>query len=128
MSRRKDSSSVWSKLAIGALGLIGGLLIGKAISDSDNKEKKVIKESRIKVDPTEYTKNTDDYDNVENLMICPITNCLMQHPYIVIECGHTFEKEQIFKWVEAHHRCPLCNSETKIQSLRPNYQLEQVIS
>lgn len=87
MSRKKDNSSVWSKLVIGALGLIGGLLIGKAINNNDNnenKEKKVVKVVRAKVDPTEYTKNIDDYDNVENLMICPITNCLMQHPYIVI--------------------------------------------
>lgn len=46
MSRKKDNSSVWSKLVIGALGLIGGLLIGKAISNDDNnenKEKKVVK-------------------------------------------------------------------------------------
>ena len=75
MSKKNNTSSIWGKIGIGALGVLGGLLIGKAISDSNNNEKK---EAIINIDPTEYTKNIDDYDNVENLMICPITNCLMR--------------------------------------------------
>lgn len=60
-------------------------------------------------------------------MICPITNTVMKHPSIVIECGHTFEKGPIEEWVRNKQRCPLCSTETQTSSLRPNYQLEQII-
>lgn len=60
-------------------------------------------------------------------MTCPITNCIMRKPVIIIQCGHTFEKEQIYKWVDKNRHCPLCNVATGLESLKPNYQLEQVI-
>ena len=75
MSKKSNTRSILTNIGIGALGVLGGLLIGKAINDSSNNEKK---EALVNIDPTEYTKNIEDYDNVENLMICPITNCLMR--------------------------------------------------
>lgn len=52
----------------------------------------------------------------------------MKFPVIIIQCGHTFEKQPIERWVQAKQHCPLCNVKTSQQDLKPNYQLQQVIA
>lgn len=52
----------------------------------------------------------------------------MTNPYFVTECGHTFEKRDIEDWINKKGCCPLCKTKTEIGSLRPNYQLKEVIS
>ena len=89
MSERKGSAkSVLEKIAIAALGVAGGLLIGKVVSDSKISSSKVEQKDTEK--PSKYTKNVEDYDNIEELMTCPISGELMADPVIVTECGHTF--------------------------------------
>lgn len=61
-------------------------------------------------------------------MTCPITNCIMVDPVIVIDCGHTFERKPIEEWVGKNKNCPLCKAPTDIKSLKPNFQLRQVIT
>lgn len=127
-NRKNSTSSILGKIAIGVVGVISGLLIGKAVEELTKEEAPQVKPTKRMADSCEYTKNVENYDTIEELMTCPITNCIMKYPVIIPECGHTFEKEQIEKWVAAHKHCPLCKVNTSPASLKPNYHLQQIIA
>ena len=98
-------TSTLEKIAIGALGVIGGLLIGKALSD--NKQADKVKDEKKEETQMTYT-DVENYDKMEELMTCPITCCIMTEPYIIPECGHNFEKDSIIEYVRKNKICPLC--------------------
>ena len=62
-NRRDSGTSVLGKIAIGVIGVIGGLLIGKAIDKKTKKQEPI--QQKITVDSGEYTKNIEDYDHIE---------------------------------------------------------------
>lgn len=51
----------------------------------------------------------------------------MKNPWVVTECGHSFERKQIIKWLNKDEKCPLCNKKAVQKNLKPNFQLKQVI-
>lgn len=51
----------------------------------------------------------------------------MTDPVIIPECGHNFEKKDIIEYISKNGKCPLCRTQTTIESLRPNFQLKSII-
>ena len=93
------------KVVIGALGVIGGLLIGKAVGELTKEEKQ-----KAKVEEKVTHTDIENYDKIEELMTCPITYCIMTDPVIIPECGHNFEKKDIIEFLKKNGQCPLCRS------------------
>ena len=58
---------------------------------------------------------------------CPITQKLMEDPYILTNCGHSFEKEAIIKWLGYSEKCPVCNKPAHPNQLILNYSLKGVL-
>ena len=52
----------------------------------------------------------------------------MTDPYIIPECGHNFQKEDIIEYVQKNNMCPMCRIKTEVGALRPNFQLKSIIS
>jgi SUMO ligase MMS21 Smc5/6 complex component len=60
-------------------------------------------------------------------MYCPISLNLMEHPTIIRDCGHTFEKDIITSILLVQKRCPLCGKEAKVEQLCCDTDLKQTI-
>ena len=63
--------------------------------------------------------------NLQSYVECPITNEPMNDPYLLIPCGHSFEKTAIENWVRKNATCPLDRS--KIKQMVPNHGLKSLI-
>lgn len=72
----------------------------------------------------------DDSSNIMAALSCPISNQLFAEP-VMTKCGHTFEKEEITRWIERaqknHSQCPTCLSHINIETLRPNLAIAGVV-
>jgi hypothetical protein len=58
--------------------------------------------------------------------LCPITQEMMRDPVITAD-GHTYEREAIAKWLEAHNTSPLTNAQLDHTHLIPNHALRSLI-
>ena len=50
----------------------------------------------------------------------------MRNP-VSIGCGHTFDNEDIKKWLQTNDKCPLCNKPVRYEDARPNYSIRSLI-
>lgn len=42
--------------------------------------------------------------------------------------GHTYEKAEIERWVNDHHRCPMTNQPLELTDLFPNFTVKAAIA
>ena len=61
-------------------------------------------------------------------LLCPITQCLMTEPALVVSSGRTYERAAIVRWISEHGTDPL-DRETSlnIASLAPNLAVRQMV-
>ena len=74
--------------------------------------------------PKEITEMAD----VPRDFLCPISGEIMKDPYILTESGHSYEKEEILKWI--HHgsfKDPLTGSSLPSMRIVPNHSLRKLI-
>ena len=57
---------------------------------------------------------------------CPITLELFEYP-IKTPCGHNFEAEHIYGWLEQHLNCPCCKTHLTFDELELNEELRRQI-
>lgn len=68
-----------------------------------------------------------DVECDEEEYCCPISGELMSHPYILKNCGHSFQGQNIKKWLQNKNKCPLCNKEANLGDLMQNWTLKTLI-
>ena len=124
-----SASPLIKKLAIFALGACTSLLISKVLKSywAMNQNVESTHEHPVNESIITYGEDGRDYDAVEEIMFCPISGSLMKHPWVLAECGHSFERKQIVGWLSKQNNCPLCNTKADIKNMKPNFQLKQVI-
>jgi hypothetical protein len=64
--------------------------------------------------------------NIPDTFYCPITQEIMKDPWTDSD-GNTFEKNEIFKWVNEHGTSPITRNPISITSLVPNRALKDMI-
>lgn len=52
----------------------------------------------------------------------------MREPVILMNCGHTFEREVILEWISREESCPICRANAQPHHVKPNYALKQAIA
>ncbi len=62
-----------------------------------------------------------------DILLCPITMQVMQVPVILVEDGHTYEKEAIVKWLETNKTSPVTRQPIQSGRLVPNYAILSAI-
>ena len=62
------------------------------------------------------------YDSLK----CPITYQLFHDPVIGSD-GHTYERENITRWIQKHSTSPITREPMSLNSLRPNYVVKKMV-
>ena len=61
-------------------------------------------------------------------LLCPITQCLMTEPALVVSSGRTYERAAIVRWISEHGTDPLDrDTSLNIASLAPNLAVRQMV-
>eukprot|EP01024_Parvocaulis_polyphysoides_P056018 TRINITY_DN5822_c2_g1_i1.p3 TRINITY_DN5822_c2_g1~~TRINITY_DN5822_c2_g1_i1.p3 ORF type:complete len:246 (-),score=14.97 TRINITY_DN5822_c2_g1_i1:677-1345(-) len=68
-----------------------------------------------------------DQNGVPDRYKCPITREIMKEPVLLLETGHTFEKEAIDLWLRDHATCPVTNQPLRKLDTAPVLALKQEI-
>jgi hypothetical protein len=72
-------------------------------------------------------KNIDNYFEIPEFCICPITGEMMVEPVMLIS-GHSYEKEAIQNWFErGNTKDPVKGINLPMRTLHPNYKLRDAI-
>merc|ERR1712024_140049 len=124
---KKDSNT--SDIVITVIAGIGILAVGiyQGIKEWKLKNPKIesgIKnENDVDLEKLENISNISEYDygNINQEYTCPISKKMIHDPYMIIKCGHTFEKAPIVKYIKEEQKCYLCQNECKLKDLIPNY-------
>jgi hypothetical protein len=66
-----------------------------------------------------YTEQPEEF-------ICPITMSVMNDP-VILPSGHSYEREAIEQWVQAHQTDPLTMNAVTLEEVRPNRALKTAI-
>lgn len=66
-------------------------------------------------------------EGIPDGFICPITHEVMEYPVILVETGHTFEKEALEKWLEKSSTCPMTGKELNSKKFIVVYSLKKAI-
>lgn len=73
-------------------------------------------------------KINDYIQQIENLIICPITLKIMMEPCMITSCGHTFEKIAILQILsQQSNGCPFCRTPFNISHLSLNILVKDII-
>lgn len=64
--------------------------------------------------------------NIPNDFYCPISLQLMKNPY-VSKYGHSFEYDEIKKWIEQQKKCPITRKSLTLDEIFPNTSLRNSI-
>ncbi|KAL9649334.1 hypothetical protein ABK040_014636 [Willaertia magna] len=75
----------------------------------------------------EVEKQIKEWKEKLNKYICPISQELMIDP-VIIESGHTFDRNSIEEWLKSKNTCPITRMELKVKSLTPNYSTKSTIN
>ena len=70
--------------------------------------------------------STNRVNPVPSEYLCPITHDIMRDP-VVIECGHTFERESINSWLILNNTCPIDRRILRNRNFQPNWSLKSAI-
>jgi len=65
-------------------------------------------------------------DKIPDEFFCPISAEIMIDP-VMIEDGHTYERDSIEAWFEKHDTSPLTNVVIKTKQMFPNLALRKLI-
>lgn len=65
-------------------------------------------------------------DDIPNEFKCPISMMIMDDP-IILECGHTFDRDGLNQWLEHNDDCPTCRSYVNRNKITTNYSLKSMI-
>jgi predicted Zn-ribbon and HTH transcriptional regulator len=68
-----------------------------------------------------------DHVEIDPVYIDPISQSMMVDPYIIKNCGHSFEKTMIVSWLDRKQTCPLCHRQAIKSDLIPNFALKDVL-
>lgn len=68
-----------------------------------------------------------DHVEIDPVYIDPISQSMMVDPYIIKNCGHSFEKSMIVSWLDTKETCPLCHRKAIKSDLIPNFALKDVL-
>ncbi len=90
----------------------------KAVIQLNTLKESIFKQSRIKF-------STPTTDEVPDEFLCGIMQTPMKDP--VKAHGHTFDRENIEKWLENHSTCPLCRCHVSIDDFQSDHQLKETI-
>ncbi|EKX45549.1 hypothetical protein GUITHDRAFT_56264, partial [Guillardia theta CCMP2712] len=61
--------------------------------------------------------------------LCPITRCVMQDPYMLVDSGHSYEGAAIRKWLERNSSDPCTNTEVGSEAnMVPNHTLRRLLA
>jgi hypothetical protein len=73
---------------------------------------------------TDIATQTDDH---LSFIRCPIT---LDIPMLAssLPCGHTFDYEAIFQWLESNAGCPVCRNRADINEIRPNLMIRDIVT
>lgn len=60
--------------------------------------------------------------------ICPLTGKCMQEPVVLIDSGHSYEKEAICKYMNDHDKDPVSGAQLQTKKWVPNFTLQLAIA
>ena len=66
-------------------------------------------------------------EDLEVVLSCPISLGLFNDPVVSTESGHTYEREDIEKWLQGEECCPVTKWRMTPKHLVPNYTLAGVV-
>lgn len=144
MERREEKKSsnfgvgLLAGLGVAAVGFGAFKLMENLFKDNNNqrREREVATNNndRIKPDFSDVDNGNNNFKDDESyvycdddIFLCPISKEFMRDPYILTNCGHSFEKKNIYQWLQRKGVCPLCNRKAEVSDLIPNFQLKNVM-
>ena len=71
-----------------------------------------------------------DFDDADapDALVCPITQCLMTEPALVVSSGRTYERAAIVRWIQQHGVDPLDRGNAlRVDQLAPNLAVRQMV-
>ena len=71
-----------------------------------------------------------DFDDADapDALVCPITQCLMTEPALVVSSGRTYERAAIVRWIHQHGVDPLDRGNVlRVDQLAPNLAVRQMV-
>lgn len=69
--------------------------------------------------------NLTEIENIPENFKCPISLSLMENPFMIFPCGHTFEERYLNENIRLNNSCPICRG--PIENIAPNYSLKNAI-
>jgi hypothetical protein len=69
-----------------------------------------------------------DSAEVPDGFLCPITQSIMNVPVILVESGHTYEKDAIEQWLKDHDTDPTTGQKLTAKTLVVNYAIKKNIA
>lgn len=57
---------------------------------------------------------------------CPISMDIMTDP-VIVQCGHTFDKESLENWLRSNSVCPTCRVNVNRNEISTNFSLKSMI-
>lgn len=101
----------------------------KVTIEAENKQITELKEALekkqsqlTKIDESIH-KLLNDIKELEDTLICPITQEIMKEPVMSIVSGITYEKSAILDWLKNHNTCPQSNLQMTKEDLKTNYAM-----
>ena len=60
-------------------------------------------------------------------LCCPLTQELYFQPYILKNCGHTYDIKAISQFLKKNGNCPICMASADLGDLVPNHSMKAVV-
>lgn len=64
---------------------------------------------------------------IPNEFKCPISLSIMTDP-VVLECGHTFDRDSLMEWLKTSNGCPTCRKVVNSHKITTNFSMKSMIS
>ena len=125
-----------AKVVVAGVAMYGAFKIAEEITNSMEEPRRCGAEEggdRIKPDLYQNVEESEDFNHefadveIEEIYNCPIAQTMMIDPYIITNCGHSFEKSMIVSWLEHNEVCPLCHRKCRLDDLIPNFTLKDIL-
>ncbi|KAL4486360.1 hypothetical protein ABPG72_007146 [Tetrahymena utriculariae] len=132
MSENKKNSSskagyVLATLAGVVIGGIGSLIYSGIKDDKKTNDGDKGQKVKSQVDNNQNVNQTaNQFEQNENIF-CPISFVPMTDPYLLKNCGHSFQKETIDQCLQKKLECPLCRKQCQKEDLVPNFSLKSIV-